>query len=280
MNVQTIAVANATLTRVGYVDVAIAPEAAGLAADDFAAIDWRSPLWADGDQVRAGAAAWFADIAGTRIVFDPVQAADDVLRADRATEAAQQTAIARLFADAGFARESVDRVVMSHIEGVGMVAWRDEVGSWSPFFPNARVLVSDANLAAFVDASPQPGDELQWQAWQALRDQGRVDTYTDGESIVDGLSAEVTGGHCPGHAVLHFNDAAGTPQATMLGHLAISPLHLATGECAPLHAEPATAWSLLRAAADDGRLLIGPLWPTPGCGRWVKGAVVAGDQPS
>jgi hypothetical protein len=273
---QTITIGNATLTRVGYVDVAIAPEVAGLTAADFAEIPWRSPLWADGAQLRAGAAAWFADIAGKRIAFDPVQAADDVLRADRETEAAQQAAIAGLFAAAGFARESVDLLVMTHIEGVGMVAWHNADGSWSPFFPNAHVLVSDVNLAAFLDASPQPGDELQQRAWQALLEQGRVDTYSDGDSIVEGLSAEVRGGHCPGHAVLHFNDAAGNPSATMLGHLAISPIHLATGECPAQHSDPHVAWQALRAAADDGRLLIGPLWPTPGFGRWANGGFAAG----
>jgi hypothetical protein len=277
MSVQTIALTNGTLTRVGYVDVAVAPEVTGLTANDFARIAWRSPLWVEGNQMRAGAAAWFADVAGTRMVFDPVQAADDVLRGNPTVEAAQQAAIAHLFADAGFARESVDLVVMSHIEGIGMVAWRDEHGAWSPFFPNARVLVSDANLAAFVAASARPGDEPQRQAWQALLDRGIVDTYSDGASIVAGLSAEVKGGHCPGHALLHFGDPSGTPLATMLGHLAVSPIHLATGECAPLHADPDTAWSLLHAAADDGRLLIGPLWPTPGFGRWANGTFVAGD---
>ena len=29
---------------------------------------------------------------------------------------------------------------------------------------------------------------------------------------------------------------------------------------------------------DDARLLIGPLWPTPGYGRWENGAFVAGNS--
>ncbi len=273
---QTINLDSATLTRVGYVDVAIPPEAAGLTANDFAQIPWRTPLWSEGDQLRAGAAIWFADITGARIAFDPVQAADYVLRADRATEAAQQRAIAQLLDSAGFPRESVDLLVMTHIEGVGMVAWRNDDGSWSPFFPNARVLVSDAMLAAFANASGGADGSLERQAWQALIDLGLVDTYADGDQIVEGVSVQVTGAHCPGHTVVHFDDAKGARVATMLGHLAISPLHLATGECAPQHVDPRAAWTLLHAAADDERLLIGPLWPTPGYGRWVGGEFVAG----
>jgi hypothetical protein len=94
---------------------------------------------------------------------------------------------------------------------------------------------------------------------------------------VPGLRAEVTGAHCPGHAALHFAEPgrAGVA-ATMLGHLAVSPLHLATGECPGQHPEPARAWSALRAIADDGRIVIGPLWPTPGFGRWIDERLVAG----
>jgi hypothetical protein len=264
------------LTRVGYVDVPIPPDAAGLTAADFADVPWREPLWTEGEQLRAGAAAWFADAGGKRLVFDPVQAADDVLRADAETEQAQQHAVAELFEQAGFERESVDLLVLSHIEGIGMVAWRHEDGSWGPFFPNARVLVSDPALAELRDWTPDDPSDATFAAWHALLDQGRVATFGDGAEIVPGVRAEVTGGHCPGHSVFHFG-AGDDVAATMLGHLAISPVHLATGECPPQHEDAASAWSTLRALADDGRMLVGPLWPAPGSGRWLDGAFVASD---
>lgn len=267
-----------TLVRVGYVDIAIAPEVMGLAPAQFADVDWRFPLWADGEKVRVGAATWFAQVGDLRVAFDPVQAADGLLRADPATEMAQQLAIAQRLAAGGFARESIDRVVMTHIEGVGMVAWRDEAGGWSPFFPNARVSVSDVDLAVFLAADASRVGQLAYDAWRALLEAGVVDTYRDGEEILAGVRAEITGAHCPGHSVLHFSagtSPAGAPAATFLGHLAISPLHLTTGECPQQHPEPQAAWKALRRCADDGRLLIGPLWPSPGCGRWRDGAFEA-----
>ncbi len=271
-----------TLTRVGYIDVPIPPEVAGLTSNDFASIPWRAPLWTEGDQLRAGAAAWFADVDGARLVFDPVQAADDVLRADQETERAQQVAIADLFAEAEFPRESVDCLVLTHIEGVGMVAWRNDDGSWSPFFPNARILVSDVALREFEASEPDGESDLQYEAWHALIDQGVVESYADGEVIAPGVRAQVTGGHCAGHAIVHFGGTSvtdgGTAEATMLGHLAVSPVHLATGECPQQHIDPAAVWSLLRNLADDGRTLIGPLWPAPGHGRWADGAFVAGSR--
>jgi hypothetical protein len=265
-----------TLTRVGYIDVPIPPEVAGLTADDFASIPWRAPIWTEGDQLRAGAAAWFADVDSARLVFDPVQAADDVLRADQETERAQQSAIADLFADAEFPRESVDCLVLTHIEGVGMVAWRNDDGSWSPFFPNARILVSDVALREFLASESDGEGDLQYEAWHALIDQGVVDSYADGEVIAPGVRAQVTGGHCAGHAIVHFGGADDGAEATLLGHLAVSPVHLATGECPPQHIDPAAVEALLRGFTADGRTLVGPLWPAPGFGRWVDGGFVAG----
>ncbi len=268
-----------TLTRVGYVDIAIPPEVMGLTAAQFADVDWRFPIWAEGEQVRVGAATWFAQVGDLRLAFDPVQAADDTLRSDPATEMAHQVGIAQRLAAGGFARESIDRLVMTHIEGVGIAAWRDEAGKWSPFFPNARVSVSEVDLTVFLAADRSKVGALTYDAWRALLEAGVVDTYRDGEEVAAGVRAEITGAHCPGHAVFHFGSgtsAAGAPAATFLGHLAISPLHLTTGECPQQHPDPQAAWKALRRCADDGRLLIGPLWPSPGCGRWRDGAFEAG----
>jgi hypothetical protein len=131
--------------------------------------------------------------------------------------------------------------------------------------------VSELDLAVFLAADVSRVGPLAFDAWRALLEAGLVDTYRDGEEVVAGVRAEVTGAHCPGHSVMHFSAAAspaGAPAATFLGHLAISPLHLTTGECPQQHPEPQAAWKALRRCADDGRLLIGPLWPSPGCGRW------------
>ena len=265
-----------SLTRVGYVDVPIPPEAAGLTPSDFADIPWRSPLWSEGDQLRAGVAAWFAELGGQRWVFDPVQAADDVLRANRETERAQQTTLAELFASAGFPRESVDQVVLSHIEGIGMVGWRDDEGLWSPFFPNARIWVSDTALQLLTEGPTGVESPLEREAWSALMAKGVIDTYKDGQTLGPGLVAHVAGGHHPGHALLNFGKNPQQPAITMVGHLAVSPLHLATGECQPQHTDPTQAWEVLREVAQDGRTLIGPLWPSPGFGRWVDGTFEPG----
>jgi hypothetical protein len=247
------------LRRVLYADALVPPEIAGLAVSQIKAVPWRVPQWGEGDQLRASASAWVVEGDGRRLVLDPMQAADGVLH-DPAHEQDHQRAIADVFERAGIARQSVDTVVASHVEGIGMIAERRADGSWTRFFPNARVLISRPAREHF-----EPVDDPTTAAWLQLFDDGVVDTFADGEELLPSMRAEVTGAHNPGHTVFHFG--AG-PDATFLGHLAVSPLHLATGLCPQQHPEPERAWDLLHGYADDGRLLIGPLWPSPGYGRW------------
>jgi len=277
MSLQTIELAQATLTRVGYLDIPVPADLLGLTPEAVAAVGWSAPVWAKGDQPLLGAAAWFADVGGRRIAFDPLQTLDVLLRPDADTERDHQDAVARLFAESGFPVESVELVVLSHIDGIGMVA-RHEHGSWAPFFPNARILLSDAELAGFLNASSAGGEQASdpvRTAWTALLEAGCVDTYGHGDVIAPGLTADVSGGHGPGHAVMHFTGGDGTVEFSLIGHLAVSPLHLATGECAALNEDPAAAWRILHEVADDGHRIAGALWPTPGCGRWQDGQLHA-----
>jgi hypothetical protein len=257
----TIEIGGLQLRRLLFVDVLVPPDIMGLSPADIGAVSWRIPTWGEGDEVRVSASAWVVDGAGRRIVMDPMFAADDLLHAPGA-EAAHRDAIVAQFAQAGLHVDSVDIVLASHIEGIGMIAARDDEGNWQPLFPNARVLVSVDALEDFRNDYP---DGPAKDAWLQLLTLKLVDTFADGDEIVPGLRAEVSKAHNPGHTVFHFG--AG-PDATFVGHLAVSPLHLATGLCPQQHPEPERAWELLHGYADDGRLLLGPLWPSPGFGRW------------
>ena len=277
MPMQSINLMHGTLTRVSYADVTVPPEAIGLSTADVGRVSWARPPWATDDGVRVGAAIWFADIEGTRFAFDPAQAADAVLRADAGTAAFHQSAIAHLLAESEFARESVDVLLMTHIEDVGMVAWMNVDGTWSPYFPNARILVSELVLRDFrASSATAEGDAMQ-DAWRALIAQQRVHSFVDGEQLAPGLTAHVSSGHGAGHTEFRCGADVAAPEVSFIGHLAVSPLHLATGECASLNTDPSTAWALLQQEAARARLLVGPLWPSPGFGRWSEGRVVAGE---
>lgn len=248
---------NLRLTRVLYLDAAIDPEPTGLDAATVRSVSWASPDWATDGQVRAASCVWVVSDRERHIALDPSGNIDEILH-DPATTAAHQAAYASAFLDAGLPIESIDTVLLSHIESIGLTAVRERDG-WGRFFPNARVLMSDAASAHFDDHPPE-GDV--GAAFSALRAAGLVDTFADGDEIVPGLRAEWTGMHDPGHCAFHVG-----VEATYVGHLAVTPLHLATGPCPPQHADPDGAWSWLE-SVKDGRILLGPLWPSPGALRW------------
>lgn len=258
------------LTRVLYVDTAIDPSATGLSPDEVRGVTWAEPLWAEGDKVRVAACAWVIEGHGRTIVVDPMGNADEILH-DPASAAAHQNAVRGAFGAAGVDPDAVDTVLVSHIESLGMIAVRDTElgGRWRPFFANSRILMS--RLARTHFPEPEAADLVR-EGFASLLEEGLVDTFEDGDPIIDGLRAEWTGAHNPGHAVFHV----GAPtELTFVGHLAVSPLHLATGPCRPQHPDPERAWTLLQSYAADGRVLAGPLWPSPGAGRWIDGTFVA-----
>jgi len=269
MATTNLSIGDLRLTRVLYVDTAIDPSATGLSPEEVRSVAWGDPTWAEGDKVRVAACAWVIEGRGRTIVVDPMGNADEILH-DPASAAAHQAAIAGAFRAAGIDPDAVDTVLLSHIESVGMMAVRtaDSNADWRPFFANSRILMSEAARVSFPE--PGTGDPVL-SAFRCLFERGLVDAFADGDEIVAGLRAEWTGAHNPGHTAFHV----GTPTAlTFVGHLAVTPLHLATGPCKLQHPEPDRAWKVLQSYAADRRVLVGPLWPSPGAGRWIDGAFV------
>lgn len=251
-----------TLTRVLYLEAPIDPAAVGLTPEEVRAVAWGEPAWATDGQVRAASCVWVIESAGRTVAVDPSGNLDEIIH-DRASTAAHQAAYRDAFAAAGVPIETVDTVLLSHIESIGLSAVRDEATGWRPFFHNARVLMSREALTDFEASRPsgEVGD-----AFAALIAAGLVNTFDDGDEVVPGVRAEWTGMHNPGHCAFHVGDAV-----TFVGHLAVSPLHLATGPCHPQHADAEGAWNWLQRTMADGRVLIGPLWPSPGAIRFADG---------
>lgn len=259
-------VGDATLVRVPYVDILVDAEAVGLTPEVVAGQPWAAPTWAEGDQVRVAAAVWIIESDDRLIVVDPAQAADDILRTGP-DAVVHQEAVAATLDGAGYPRESIDTVIATHIDGIGMIAWRDG-DTWVPFFPNAELLISERESTAIIDVGPYEPSGAE--AFVALCEQGAVTTVGDGHVVTSHVTTEWTGKHSPGHQLVHVT--SGDSRATLIGHLALNPLHLLVDDCA-LHIDIPGAVGVLRTLS-DGRLLAGPLWPTPGAARWTDNGVV------
>jgi glyoxylase-like metal-dependent hydrolase (beta-lactamase superfamily II) len=269
MTTNTIRVGDVMLTRVGYADIGIDPARVGLTPEQVAAVKWAEPMWADGNEVRAGAAVWVIQDGDARIAVDPAQAADEIIRNDD-DAGLHQEAFAALLEAAGMPRETFTHAISTHVEGIGMWAWCNEDGSWAPFFPNAKILVPQRELDA-IDRGEHPSPVHP--AFTQLRALGDYEAVADGERVSANVSLEHAGAHTPGHQFVRIS--SGGEQAIMVGHLAVSPLHLVTGPCPQQHPRPDEAQLRIEALLEEDAVLIGPLWPTPGAGRWDGKKLVA-----
>jgi glyoxylase-like metal-dependent hydrolase (beta-lactamase superfamily II) len=255
------------LTRVEYFDVALGPEVVNLSAEQVTALAGAVPSWATAEgQVLIGQAMWVIESAGTTMVVDPCGASDAFLRSGPEAITHQEAMLAALAA-AGIEPGSVDLLVLTHLDGIGLAGVVDEAGRWSPAFGDARIVMNhrEVDFLASADASGVAGLE----AFTQLVDQGAVDAVGDDHDLAPGVRLVHTGGHSVGHAVVHV--ASGPSRAVLIGHLAVSPLNLTAPIVATAHRDVDVAAEviddLLVAAAATGTIVIGPLWPHPGAGR-------------
>ena len=239
------------LTRVPYFDVELPPDALGITAAAVARVPWARPVWCQSaDAVRVGQAFWLIESAGRLVVVDPCGAADAFLRTGPAALTHQQAAFAELRA-AGFEPDAVEVVVMSHLDGIGMNALVDDTGAWSPAFPNAALIVSEAEALRIATHDTVSGAG----AFRALEHAGVVRHVTPPHDVTDDVRLVLSGGHTAGHVtVVVESDGA---RALLLGHLAINPVHATVGADVPLHDDPALGSAALARwladAATDGR---------------------------
>jgi glyoxylase-like metal-dependent hydrolase (beta-lactamase superfamily II) len=265
-------VGDLTLRRLSYAEVTAPADRVGLTRRQVCSVPWAEPTWAlDGD-VRIGVAAWVIERGDTRIVVEPANVADDILRND-ADAATHQEAFAVALAAGGVTRDNVTAVVSTHLDGIGMLAWREDDGTWTPFFRDAPIYLSQRELDGIDDGTHHPS---RTDALAQLRAAGAVRPVVDEhDEIVPDVVLEHTGGHSPGHQAIRIGGDARREQAVVVGHLAVTPLHLVTGPCPQQHPDPQRADDALTALRDEGGILIGPLWPSPGAGQFVDGELVA-----
>jgi glyoxylase-like metal-dependent hydrolase (beta-lactamase superfamily II) len=250
------------LTRVPYFDVPLDAGIIGFTSQRLAEVPWGIPNWVTADgRVLVGQAVWVIETRGHIIVVDPCGAADAFLRSGPEA-ASHEAAVVSALASAGFPVDTVDSVVLSHLDGIGMVGSPDAGGKWSALFPRARVVISERELA-HVDAHPEIGGS---QALRDLRAEGVVDGTALPCEIAPGVSMERTGGHSPGHALVRIGDGA-----VFIGHLAINPVQVSGGVMPGQHVDPVEAFTelerVLAWAVEHDSLVIGPLWPEPGAAR-------------
>jgi glyoxylase-like metal-dependent hydrolase (beta-lactamase superfamily II) len=230
---------------------------------------WLSPLFMTAaGELRVGTSALAIDTPSARVVVDPWLASDGPDRRAPEARARVDRLLANL-ANAGFAPESVDVVVNTHIDGVGANT-RPVADVEVPAFPNARYVIAAEEIAA-LRAGRLPGVE----PLEVLCAEGVVEEPHG--RVAGDVRVEPGPGHSAGHHVVRIDSGDGG--AVIVGHLLLHPAQVFAPEPRAglddnisLAAE--TRRALLARAAEEKTLVIGPLWAAPGAGT-----IVPADEP-
>jgi len=181
-------------------------------------------------------------------------------------------------ADAGFARETVDTVICTHMH-FDHVGWNTMLvdGQWVPTFPNARYLLAKPEYEHWIDSPEEVRHAASAVSFDhavlPLFDAGVVDLVDVDHRVTGDVSLEHTPGHTPGHVSVRIRSR--------------DEMAIITGDCmhhAVQLAEPdwhtmvdtdgdqstATRRRLVAECRDQPVLLIGTHFPPPTAGHVVS----------
>jgi glyoxylase-like metal-dependent hydrolase (beta-lactamase superfamily II) len=129
---------------------------------------------------------------------------------------------------AGFARESIDAVVCTHLH-VDHVGWNTMLvdGAWVPTFPNARYLIGRAEYDYWKEetAGEDPATSYFLDSVKPVWDAGLVELVETDHQICDEVSLTPTLGHTPGHVSVRIRSRG--QEALITGDFTHHPCQLA-----------------------------------------------------
>jgi glyoxylase-like metal-dependent hydrolase (beta-lactamase superfamily II) len=129
--------------------------------------------------------------------------------------------------EAGFAPESIDTVLCTHLH-VDHVGWNTRLveGKWVPTFPNARYVFGKAEYEYWRDNSVEPDKVAVFNdSVKPVVDAGKADLVASDARLSDEITLIPTPGHSPGHMSIHVRSDG--EQALLTGDVAHHPCQMA-----------------------------------------------------
>jgi len=234
---------------------------------------WLKPRFLTDEGKTIGSIHCFAvESAGRRIVVDTC-VGNDKPREVKAWNLRQGRFLADL-AEAGFARESVDTVLCTHLH-VDHVGWNTMLagGRWVPTFPKARYLFGRAEWAHWSGATEGTDWQVQDDSVRPVLEAGLADLVDSDHRLTDEVFLEPTPGHTPGHVSVRISSRGA--DAVITGDLMHHPVQCAEhGWASRFDVDPEMARRTRRAFleryADRPVLVLGTHFATPTGGRIVR----------
>lgn len=246
----------------------------GATADLVTGTPWLRPDFADEQGVLHLASHSFAvEVNGMKVLVD-TGIGNGKPRANPAWHNLDSDYESRLVA-AGFAPESVDLVVLTHLHA-DHVGWntRADGDGWVPTFPNARYLTTRTEWDYWAGVDMEEARRQMFRdSVHPVHDAGLLDfiDVTDGGTdIAPGLRLLPAPGHTPGQVAVELS--SGDERALITGDSIHHPVQMSHPDlCSCVDIDPVravrTRTETLESLAGTSTLLIGSHFPPPTAGR-------------
>ena len=243
-------------------------------------IPWLVPHFADEDgRLKMSVHALVVETPTQRIIVDTCIGNDK--QRDIPTWSNLQTTFLADLEAAGFARESFDVVLCTHLH-VDHVGWNTMLvdGKWVPTFPNARYLIGRTEFEHFRAEDDGLEDHTRSPFHDSVRpvcDAGLVELVDTDHRVCDEVALEPTIGHTPGHVSVRIRSKG--EEALITGDFLHHPCQLARPEWAssadwdPAAAQ-ATRQRMFGSLVAESTLVIGTHFAAPTAGHVVQDGAV------
>jgi glyoxylase-like metal-dependent hydrolase (beta-lactamase superfamily II) len=240
-------------------------------------IGWLQPGFADElGRLRMSIHALVVETPSRRIIVDTCLGNDKEGRRIPTWNKLQTSFLADLAA-AGYARETIDTVICTHLH-VDHVGWNTMLvdGNWVPTFPNARYLMGRAEFDHWTSQREREDmAAILADSVSPVREAGLVDLVETDHRICDEVGLVPTLGHTPGHVSVQI--ASQGEEALITGDFMHHPCQIArpdwssTADSDPAEAQRTRERMLTRLSATP-ILVIGTHFAGRTAGRIVRDA--------
>jgi glyoxylase-like metal-dependent hydrolase (beta-lactamase superfamily II) len=241
--------------------------------ENIRTVPWLRPHFANADgKVIMSVHAFVIESPGHRMIVDTC-IGNDKRRAFPGWNMLQLPFLADL-EKAGFARDSIDRVLCTHLH-VDHVGWNTMLvdGKWTPTFSRARYLIGRKEWKHWSKASEPDTRELLDDSVRPVFEAGLAELVESDARITDEIRLEPTPGHTPGHHSVRISSRG--QEAVITGDLMHHPVQMAHPEWgshfdSDFNEAIATRRAFLERYGDQPILVLGTHFATPSAGRIVR----------
>lgn len=236
---------------------------------------WMKPHFVDEEgRLRMSIHALVVETPSRRIIVDTCLGNDKEGRAVPGWNKLQLPFL-RDLAEAGFARETIDTVMCTHLH-VDHVGWNTMLvdGKWVPTFPQARYLMGRAEFE-YWQAQHEQAEQVAVfsDSVKPVFEAGLVDLVETDHKVCDEVSLVPTVGHTPGHISIRISSRG--EEALITGDFIHHPCQMARPDWAAVvdydkMQSTKTRHEVFARLAGTPTLVIGTHFAAPTAGRIVR----------